>query len=137
MSDGYIHGTSRRIQTLSIAKSTYLRARQATLHAQCHDRVDYVVVVLFQGLDSLLAGHGSLLHDKLNVLALKALLVDFLIVVVVIILLRVAGVNGLALAMVVTCVRVLLLLDDLLGCGGLSLGVEVLDLGLAEDAAID
>lgn len=115
------------------------------LHAQRHDRVDYIVVVLFQRLDSLLSRRRGLLHDELNVPAFQAVLVNHFIVVVVVvivvILLGVTSVDGLALAVAVAGVAVVVAgvcvclgLDDLLGGGSLGLGVEVLDLGLAKDA---
>lgn len=107
------------------------------LHAQRHNGVDYIIVVLLQRLDSLLPRHGRLLHDELDVLALKSLFVNLLsIIIVILVLLGVAAINGLTLAVVVAGVGVCLGLDNLLGGGGLSLGVEVLDLGLAEDAVV-
>lgn len=101
------------------------------LYAESHDRVDDVVVVLLQGLDGLLAGDGSLLHDKLDVLGLKTRVIDLLTVI----LLLLGLLLDLALALVVSVVVVvvvvvagvvvtlLLSLGELLGGGSLSLGV--------------
>jgi hypothetical protein len=126
----HIHNFSYPLLSLPISHRT-----GNALHAQRHDRVDYIIVILLQRLDGLLPRHRRLLHDELNILALKTLLVNLLsIIIVILVLLGVAAVDGLALAVVVAGVGVCLSLDDLLGGGGLSLGVEVLDLGLAEDA---
>jgi len=131
-------GTTRTTDTQSRAGQGNER-----LHTQCHDRVDYVVVILLQRLDCLLPRDGCLLHDQLNVLALQVILIDLLVILIFVVVVMVvvvtavivaAVVDGLPLAVVVTCVGVLLGLDDLLGSGGLGLGVEVLDLGFSEDA---
>lgn len=101
-----------------------------TLDTQCHDRVDYVVVVLFERLDGLLAADRGLGHDELNVLVLDALGVDLLLVI----LLLLGGL--LAVAVVVAGMVVVVgSVGELLGGGRLGAGVEVLNLGLAEDAA--
>lgn len=111
-----------------------------SLYAQSHDRVDYVVVILFQRLDRLVAGDAGLGHDELDVLVLKTFGVDLLLIVLLI-LLGVRGVDSLALAVVVrmgrvvvTGVVVLLSRRQLLGSCSLSLGVQVLNLSLTEDA---
>jgi len=109
------------------------RAFSGALHAQRHDRVDYIIVILLQCLDGLLPRHRSLLHNELDILALEALLIDLLVIVVFLLLLGIAGVNSLALAVVVARVGVCLRLNHLLDSGGLCLGVEVLNLGLTED----
>ena len=117
-----------------------------SLHTQRHYRVHNIMVVLLQRLDGLLARHASLGHDQLDVLALHARLVDLLVIVLVLFfLLSVTGVDGLALAVVmagvvVACVTAAARLCALGGGElrrgvGLCLGVEVLDLCLAEDAA--
>jgi hypothetical protein len=78
-----------------------------------------------------------LCHDELDVLGLKTSVVDLLAVVLFLLNLLLA-LNGLALVaivgVVVAGVVVGGLLGELLGGGCLSLGVEVLDLGLTEDA---
>lgn len=106
------------------------------LHAQCHDRVDNVVVVLLQSLDSLFPRHTRLLHHKLNVLALQTSLIDLLAIILFLLFffLSFSSVNGLALAVVVAGMLSSFSSGELLGGSGLRLGVEVLDLGFAEDA---
>lgn len=82
-----------------------------------------------------------MLHDQFDVLALQTLLVDlltiilflFILVVVVMAFMVVVVLDGLSFAVVVASVRVLAS-NDLLSSGSLSLGVEILDLSLAEDA---
>lgn len=109
------------------------------LYAERHDGVDDIVVVLAQGLDGLLARHISLSHDELNVLGLEASLIDLLAIILFLLLLGL-GLGGLALAVVVVVVVTGVLASgglsssQLLSSGGLSLGVQVLDLGLTEDA---
>lgn len=109
------------------------------LYAERHDGVDDIVVVLAQGLDGLLARHISLSHDELDVLGLEASLIDLLTIILFLLLLGL-GLGGLALAVVVVVVVTGVLASgglsgsQLLGSGGLSLGVQVLDLGLTEDA---
>lgn len=110
-------------------------------YAESHDRVHDVVVVLPERLDGLLAGHVGLGHDQLDVLGLQTTLVHLLAVILLLLLLGL-NLGGLALAVVVVVVVVVtgvLALGSLgggqlLGSGGLGLGVQVLDLGLTEDA---
>lgn len=108
-------------------------------YAEGHDRVHDIVVVLPQGLDGLLARHVRLCHDQLDVLALKAALVDLLTVILLLVLLGLS-LGGLALAEVVLVVVTGVLAtsglggSQLLSGGGLGLGVQILDLGLTEDA---
>ena len=107
------------------------------LYAQGHDGVDNVVVVLLEGLDGLLSADRSLGHDKLNVLGLKTGLVDLLTVILLFLLLLGLNLGGLALVgVVVGVLSGTLLLGELLGSGGLGLRVQVLNLGLTEDAAL-
>lgn len=78
-------------------------------------------------------------HDQLDILGLKAGLID-LLTIILLILLLILGLGGLALAEnllvvvtgVVTCG---LGGSELLSGGSLGLGVQVLNLGLTEDAA--
>lgn len=111
-----------------------------SLYAQRHNGVYDVVVVLLKGLDGLLSGDAGLLHDKLNVLALEARVVNLFVIVLLFLLLLVLGSFALALAGLVAVVvagvvvGVSLGLGELLGGGSLGLGVQVLDLGLTEDA---
>ena len=79
-------------------------------------------------------------HDELNILGLKARLVNLLTIILLLFLLILL--RGLALAedlllgVVVTgVVTGSLGGSELLGSGGLGLGVQVLNLGLTEDAA--
>ena len=105
------------------------------LYAQGHDGVDNVVVVLLEGLDGLLSADRSLGHDKLNVLGLKTGLVDLLTVILLFLLLLGLNLGGLALVgVVVGVLSGTLLLGELLGSGSLGLRVQVLNLGLTEDA---
>jgi hypothetical protein len=111
------------------------------LYAQSHDRVDDVVVVLLEGLDGLLPRDTGLLHNKLNVLGLESRVID-LLAVILLLLIFLLLLDGLALVVTVVVVMVVtsvvvglsLGLGELLSGGSLSLGVQVLDLGLAEDA---
>lgn len=108
----------------------------ATLYAECHDRVDNIVVVLLECLDGLLPADTSLGHDELDVLGLKTGVVDLLTVILLLLLLGLTSLDGLALVTVVVTgvVTGSLLLGESLGGGSLGLGVEVLNLGLTEDA---
>jgi hypothetical protein len=109
------------------------------LYAQRHDAVDDVVVILLESLDSLLAAHTGLSHDKLNVFSLQTSIIDFLSVILFLLcrLLTSIALDGLALVGVTgVVVRSLIgrLCSELLGGRSLRLRVQVLDLGLAEDA---
>jgi len=69
-------------------------------------------------------------HDELNVLVLNALSVNLFLIVLLFL-----GCGLLAVAVVVAGVVVVVSsVGKLLGSGGLGAGVEVLNLGLAEDA---
>lgn len=109
------------------------------LYAQCHDTVDDVVVILLERLDGLLSAYAGLGHDKLNILSLETSVVN-LLPVILLLLSWFAGalLNGLPLVSAVggVVVRGLVggLRGELLGGGSLSLNVEVLNFGLAEDA---
>lgn len=117
------------------------------LYAQSHDRVDYIVVVLLQCLDSLLPGNACLGHHQLDVFVLETGSINLLSVILIVVFLVIALVDSLALSavmgvvvarVVVSGVIVLVLSGKLLGCGSLSLRVEILDLGLSEDTvAVD
>ncbi len=81
-------------------------------------------------------------HNQLNILVLKSRSINLLSIILVILFLVVASLDGLALTVVVGVVvtRVVvagvvvgLLSSELLSSGCLGLGVEILDLGLAED----
>jgi len=73
-----------------------------------------------------------LLHDKFNILAFQASLVNLLIVVLFFFL-GIAGVNGLALAVIVGCLSCFGI-GELLSSSSLGLGVEVFDLSFTKDA---
>lgn len=81
-----------------------------------------------------------MLHDELDVLALKARVVDLLVVILFLFLLLLV-LDSLALSVVVVVVMasvvvgLSLRLSELLGGGSLGLGVQVLNLGLTEDAS--
>lgn len=113
-----------------------------SLYAEGHDGVDNIIVILPQGLDSLLTGNAGLGHDQLDVLSLKTSLIDLLAIVLFFLLLLLGlKIDGLALAVVVVVVVVVTGVltgslggSELLGGGSLGLGVQVLNLGLAEDA---
>lgn len=112
-----------------------------SLYAQCHDGVDDIVVVLFEGLDSLLSGDVCLGHDKLDILGLEASVVNLLAIVLVLLFLLL-GLGSLALSEVYGFLTSsftssgvgTLASGKLLSSGSLSLGVEVLDLSLTEYA---
>lgn len=135
---------NRDINVTSRPKLTHSSCRQAAKsYAESHDRVHDIVVVLPEGLDGLLAGDVGLGHDKVDVLGLEAGLVNLLAVVLLFFLLAL-GLGGLALAEDVVLVVVTSVLTSggslgggkLLSSGSLGLGVQVLDLGLTEDAAL-
>lgn len=134
---------NRDINVTSRPKLTHSSCRQAAKsYAESHDRVHDIVVVLPEGLDGLLAGDVGLGHDKVNVLGLEAGLVNLLAVVLLFLLLAL-GLGGLALAVVVLVVMTSVLTaggglggGKLLSSGSLGLGVQILDLGLTEDAAL-
>lgn len=114
-------------------------ASSQRLYAESHDTVDNVVVVLLEGLDGLLPAHAGLGHDELDVLGLEASVIN-LLAIVLLLLLGLSTGNGLALValsgVVVAGVLVGGLGGELLGSLGLGLGVEVLNLGLTEDAVL-
>jgi hypothetical protein len=121
-----------------------MHGKLGTLYAQSHDRVDYIIVVLLQCLDSLLSGNACLGHDQLDILVLKTRSIDLLSIILVIVLLVITLVDSLALSVVVRVVVarvvvsgvvVLLLGGELLSSGSLGLGVEILNLGLTEDTS--
>ena len=111
----------------------------STSYAEGHDGVDDIIVVLAQGLDGLLPGHVGLSHDQVNVLGLEATLVNRLAIILLIVLLGLGGLCaefGLVLVVVASVLTASSLSGgQLLGSRSLGLGVQVLDLGLTEDAA--
>lgn len=115
------------------------RSWMASLYAEGHNGVDDVVVILLERLDSLLPRDARLLHDQFDVLRLKSRVVDLLAVVLLLFLLLF---DSLALAVVVVVVVSGVVVSTglgggkLLGCRSLGLRVQVLDLGLAEDAML-
>ena len=96
----------------SISSASIIISHQATpspsisstaknnLYAQCHDRVDYIIVILLQCLNSLLSGNACLSHDQLDILVLKTRSINLLSIILVIILLVIALINSLALSVV-------------------------------------
>lgn len=113
------------------------------LYAESHDRVDYVVVVLFQCLDSLVPRDTCLGHDQLDILVFQSGSVNLLTIVFILILLAIATINSFTLAVVVGVVVASVIMSgvvmgllrgQLLSGRDLGLGVEILDLGFAEDA---
>lgn len=109
------------------AQRTRWSKLQRALYAQCHDRVDNIVVILLQCLDSLLSRDGCLLHDQLDILALQVGLINFFAIVFILILLVIVMLNGLALAVAARAVIVACVLIDLAGLNNL-LGSGVLSL---------
>ena len=112
----------------------------STSYAERHDRVHDIIVVLPEGLDGLLPGHVGLSHDQVNVLGLEATLVNLLAILFLIVLLGLGGLCaefGLVLVVVAGVLTASASLSggQLLGSRSLGLGVQVLDLGLTEDAA--
>lgn len=106
-------------------------------YTESHDRVDNIIVILPQRLDGLLARDIGLGHNQINVLGLKAALVNLLTVVLLLFLLGL-DLGGLALAKVVLVVVTGVLTgglggSQLLGGGSLRLSVQVLNFGLTED----
>ncbi len=120
-----------------LAQSSYASPNWINLYAEGHDGVDDVVIVLLQCLDGLVAGNVGLGHDKFDVLVLKTGGINLLIILLLLGLL-----SGLALLLLVgvgvagvVVTSVVVLSSSELGSGGsLSLGVEVLNLGLTEYA---
>lgn len=118
-------------------------SHRPSLYAESHDGVDNIVVVLLKSLNGLLSRDVGLSHDELNVLGLEAGVVNLLAIILFLLLLGL-GLRGLALAVVVVVVVIVTGVgvtvagglggSQLLGSGGLSLGVQVLNLGLTEDA---
>jgi len=113
------------------------RNKRHRLYTEGHDTVDNIVVVLLEGLHGLLPAHAGLGHDELNVLGLKASVVD-LLAIILLLLLLLGTLDGLALVtlggVVVAGVVVGGLAGELLGSLSLGLGVEVLNLSLTENA---
>ena len=106
-------------------------------YAECHDTVNNIVVVLLQRLDSLLSADTSLSHNQLNILSLKACIINFFAIVFFLLGRFLVAFDSLALVFrgIVVWALDLRLGCKLLSCGRLSLRVEVFDLGFAEDAA--
>jgi hypothetical protein len=84
-----------------------------------------------------------LCHDKLDILSLKTRLIDFLAIILLLLnsfgsrsivgmVVTLVGVVMSFVGVVVTCVRVSS--SEVLGSGGLSLLVKILNLGLSKDA---
>jgi hypothetical protein len=132
-----------RLISEPISKADLARSHAVTcsrcLYAEGHDTVDNIIVVLLEGLDGLLPAHAGLGHDELDVLGLETSVVD-LLAIVLLLLLGLGALDGLALVtlggVVVAGVVVGGLAGKLLGSLGLSLGVEVLNLSLTEDAVL-
>ena len=107
------------------------------LDTQRHDRVDDIIIVLFQSFDCLLARYSGLCHDELDVLILDAVGINLFFVVIVLLLSITALARLARLAVAVAGVVVVgALAGELLSGSRLGRGVEVLDLRLAEDAAL-
>lgn len=118
-------------------------ATHTRLYAEIHNGVDDVVVVVLEGLDGLLPGHASLLHDELDVLGLETLIINLLVVILLLLIVLVVllVLDGLVLMVVIVVVIMAgvvvgrsLGIGELLSSGGLGLRVQVLDLSLTEDA---
>lgn len=122
-------------------------AASSISYTQIHDGVDNVVIERLQSLNGLLSRHVGLCHHQLDILGLNTGLVDLLtIIFLLLLLLLVSGSLG-SLALVGSSILVGVVVtgvvvsssrlsgSELLSGGSLSLGVEVLNLGLTEDAA--
>lgn len=82
-------------------------------------------------------------HDQFDILVLESGSIDLLSIVLIIVLLVLAGIDSLALSVVVGVIMARVVVSsvvvgfsggELLGSRCLSLGVQVLNLGLTEDA---
>ena len=110
----------------------------STLYAQRHDTINNIIVVLLQRLDRALPAHARLRHHEFDVLGLEPGVIH-LLAVILLLLCSLLVLDRLALVgavggVIVTGVVIGGLRGELLSSRGLGLGVEVLDLGLAEDA---
>ena len=129
---------NRTIYLLTLESQNLIGNTDHSLYAESHDGVNDIVVVLPESLDGLLAGDVCLCHNELDILGLKVGLIN-LLTIILLILLLIVGLGGLGLAenllVVVTGVVASGLGgSELLSGGSLGLGVQVLNLGLTEDA---
>src|SRR4051812_12872509 len=107
------------VPTASTAADEPRRQAKSSI-AQRHYGVDNVVIVLLECLDSLYARHVGLLHHELDVLVLEPILVHLVVLILVFLLnrlLRLAQVDGLALAAAVVMASVVtsIMARELLG----------------------
>lgn len=110
------------------------------LCGQFHDSIHYIIVVGFQGLDSLVSRDGGLRHDELDVLGFQAGVIDWLAVVFFCLLLL-FGRGSLLVVMVMVVVVIVTSVfvgfvftrGELLGSSKLVSSSGVLDLSLTED----
>jgi hypothetical protein len=130
---------NRTVCLLTLKSQNLIGNTDHSLYAESHDGVNDVVVVLPESLDGLLAGNACLCHDELNVLGLKASLINLLTIIFLFLFLLIL-LGGLALAENLLLVVVTGVVagslggSELLSGGSLGLGVQVLNLGLTEDA---
>jgi uncharacterized membrane protein YdfJ with MMPL/SSD domain len=130
---------NRTICLLTLKSQNLIGYTDHSLYAESHDGVNDIVIVLPESLDGLLAGNACLCHNELDVLGLKAILVNLLTIILLflfllIILGSLALAENLLLVVVTGVVTGSLGGSELLGSGSLGLGVQVLNLGLTEDA---
>ncbi len=112
-------------------------------YTQCHDRIDYVISVLFQCLDSLLPRNIGLGHNKFDVLAFQPCIIDFLLIIIILFRLldflfapsMIVVMAGMIMAGMVSGTGVLCC-GKLLGCVCLGLRVQIFDFGFAKDARL-
>lgn len=118
--------------------------RKRLSYTERHNGIDNVIVVFFERLHSLLPRHRGLGHDQFDILSLKARIIDFLTIVFFLLLLGFRGIDALALDFLrevdtalglSTTLAGVLGGSKLLSGGCLCLGVQILDLGLTEDAS--
>jgi len=55
------------------------------LYTQRHNRIDYIIPIILQRLNSLLPRHTSLRHHQLNILLLEPRIINFFAVVVIVV----------------------------------------------------
>lgn len=52
------------------------------LYTERHDRIDYIVTVVFECFHRFLPRHGGLVHDELDILLFKSRVINLFVIVV-------------------------------------------------------